>query len=79
MKKTLIVTAMIIAALQSFSQTDPLREKLDSIFQYVDKTQIPTGYLKVYGAELMPLVQAGSSIMALCVGLRPCVECRVHC
>ena len=27
---------------KGFSQTDPLRQKLDSIFQYVDKSQIPT-------------------------------------
>ena len=38
-----------------FSQTDPLRQKLDSIFQYVDKAQIPTGYLKEYGSEFMPV------------------------
>ena len=55
MKRLLLFTAIIFAALQTFSQTDPLRQKLDSIFQYVDKTQIPTGYLKEYGAELMPI------------------------
>ena len=45
----------MIVSLQTFAQTVPLRQKLDSIFQYVDKTQIPTGYLKEYGAELMPI------------------------
>ena len=55
MKKLLLVVAIMIATFQAFSQTDLLRQKLDSIFQYVDKTQIPTGYLKEYGAELMPI------------------------
>ena len=41
--------------IKSFSQIDPLRQKLDSIFQYVDKSQIPTGYLKEYGSEFLPL------------------------
>ena len=55
MKKLLLVVAIMIAALQTFSQTDLVRQKLDSIFQYIDKAQIPTGYLKEYGAELMPI------------------------
>ena len=42
-------------SLKTFSQIDPLRQKLDSIFQYVDKTQIPTGYLKEYGSEFLPM------------------------
>lgn len=55
MKKLLLVVTTMIVTLQIFSQTDLLRQKLDSIFQYIDKTQIPTGYLKEYGAELMPI------------------------
>lgn len=55
MKKSIVVVAILIAALETFAQTDPLRQKLDSIFQYVNKTQIPTGYLKEYGAELVPI------------------------
>ena len=43
-------------ALFSFAQTgDPLRDKLDSIFKFIDKSQIPTGYLKEYGSEMVPL------------------------
>ena len=55
MKKLLLVVATMIVTFQTFSQTDLLRQKLDSIFQYINKTQIPTGYLKEYGAELMPI------------------------
>jgi hypothetical protein len=55
MKKILFLILTVIIGLQSFAQIDLLRQKLDSIFQYIDKTQIPTGYLKEYGAELMPI------------------------
>lgn len=55
MKKIILLFTCIIAGLTSYAQTDPLREKLDSIFQYIDKSQIPTGYLKEYGSELLPL------------------------
>lgn len=55
MKKLLILTAKLFTGFLSFAQIDSLRQKLDSIFQHVDKTQIPTGYLKEYGAEFMPI------------------------
>lgn len=55
MKKLLLIIAIILAALQTFSQSDPLRDKLDSVFQNVNKNVISTGYLKEYGAELMPI------------------------
>lgn len=55
MKKLLLLITILITVFQSFAQIDSLRQKLDSIFQYVDKTQIPTGYLKEYGSELMPI------------------------
>ena len=51
MKKLLLVVATMIATLQTFSQTDLIRQKLDSIFQYIDKALIPTGYLNEYGPE----------------------------
>lgn len=35
--------------------TDVLRNELDAIFQYVDKSQVPTGYLEEYGAGFVPL------------------------
>lgn len=46
---------MMVASNICFSQTDILRQKIDSIFRYVDKSQIPTGYLKEYGSEFLPL------------------------
>jgi hypothetical protein len=56
MKKILLTTAIIFMALCSNAQTgDALRDKLDSIFTFIDKTQIPTGYLKEYGSEMVPL------------------------
>lgn len=55
MKKLLILLGIVISSMHNFGQSDPLRLKLDSIFQFVDKAQIPTGYLKEYGAELMPI------------------------
>ena len=55
MKKLLLFVTIIIISLQTFGQTDPIRQKLDSVFQHVNKSQIPTGYLKEYGAEFMPL------------------------
>ena len=56
MKKILLTAAIIITALLSYAQTgDALRDKLDSIFTFIDKSQIPTGYLKEYGSEMVPL------------------------
>ena len=49
-----MVIVLMTATFYSFAQTDPLREKLDSIFQYIDKNQIPSGYLKEYGSQLAP-------------------------
>ena len=56
MKKILLTAVIAFMALFSFAQTgDPLRDKLDSIFKFIDKAQIPTGYLKEYGSEMIPL------------------------
>lgn len=56
MKKIILAIAAILITFFSFSQTgDPLRDKLDSIFKFIDKTQIPTGYLKEYGSEMVPM------------------------
>jgi hypothetical protein len=49
------IMVIIVLCIKGFSQIDPLRQKLDTIFQYVDKAQIPTGYLKEYGNEFMPI------------------------
>ena len=50
-----LIAILLIVNISSFGLVDILRQKLDSIFQYVDKSQIPTGYLKEYGSEFLPL------------------------
>ncbi|MBS1737489.1 MAG: hypothetical protein JSS98_12900 [Bacteroidetes bacterium] len=55
MKELLLFVMSIPLSLQTLGQVDPIRQKLDSIFQHVDKTQIPTGYLKEYGAQFVNL------------------------
>jgi hypothetical protein len=49
------ITILLLLNIKLFSQIDPLRRKLDSIFQYVDKSQIPTTYLKEYGSQFLPI------------------------
>ena len=45
MKKIILAIVVSITAMVANSQSsDPLRDKLDSIFNFIDKTQIPTGY-----------------------------------
>ncbi len=47
---------MALFALSYFAskaQTDSARLELDQIFQYIDKSQIPTGYLNEYGADVV--------------------------
>jgi len=34
--------------------TDVLRNQLNTIFQYIDKSQVPTGYLEEYGPRMIP-------------------------
>ena len=54
--KPLIIAMLCCFSIHCYSQTgDPLRDKLDTIFQSVDKNQIPTGYLSEYGTEFTPL------------------------
>ena len=56
MKKKLLVTLALCITAFSFAQTgDPLKDKSDGIFKFIDKAQIPTGYLKEYGSEMVPL------------------------
>lgn len=55
MKKIIILIAIQLGITTLHAQVDPIRQKLDSIFQYVNKSQVPTGYLKEFGAEMMPL------------------------
>ncbi len=44
---------LILLKLSAFSQTDPIRAEQDLIFQHINKTLIPTGYLKEYVAEVL--------------------------
>jgi hypothetical protein len=42
MKKTLLSTILVFFFFgQLIAQTDPARDELDHIFQYIDKSQIP--------------------------------------
>ena len=53
MKKILIIVALLLIKLCSFAQIDPVRTELNSIFQNINKTLIPTGYLNEYGPEVV--------------------------
>ncbi len=66
-----------------FAQTgDPYRDKLDSIFKFIDKTQIPSGYLKEYGSEMLPVhclngvLQCPSGVFARKTQLRNIVSAK---
>ena len=53
MKKLYIITLILLLCIElSFSQTYPLRDRLDQVFINVNKTQIPTGFLEEYGIAL---------------------------
>ncbi|TAD92858.1 MAG: hypothetical protein EAY75_01600 [Bacteroidetes bacterium] len=52
MNKTIrLLAAFLLLAGQLFAQTDPIKDELNHIFQFVNKTQIPTGYLDEYGPQ----------------------------
>ena len=53
MKKILFATAMLMLAFCSFAQTDTIRTEQNLIFQNINKTLIPTGYLNEYGPEVV--------------------------
>ena len=56
MMKNLLYILCLFISIKANAQTgDPIRDKLDTIFQNIDKTQIPTGYLAEYGSEFTPL------------------------
>mgnify|MGYP001466420956 CR=1 FL=1 len=46
----MLVIAVLLTS-KAFAQTDPVRTELDHIFQYIDKSQIPSGYLDEYGPQ----------------------------
>lgn len=47
--------ALLFFAFLANAQTDALRNQLNTIFQNINKSIIPTGYLEEYGAGLVPL------------------------
>ena len=53
MKLIITITAMLFVNLCAFAQTNLVRTELNYIFQNIDKTQIPTGYLNEYGPEVV--------------------------
>ncbi len=55
LQKVSLLLAGMFLPIFLFAQTDALRIKLNSIFQNIDKSQVPTGYLKEYGAEPIPI------------------------
>jgi hypothetical protein len=55
MNKILILFILFISTNSNAQTGDPLRDKLDSIFYNIDKSQIPSGYLQEYGAEFTAL------------------------
>ncbi len=50
-----LTLALIFFAFFGNAQTDELRNNLNTIFQNIDKSQVPTGFLEEYGAGLVPL------------------------
>ncbi|MBS1738879.1 MAG: hypothetical protein JSS98_20195 [Bacteroidetes bacterium] len=49
MRKVLLAPFMLLLTIAANAQTDSVRMELDHIFQYVNKSFIPTGYLNEYG------------------------------
>lgn len=46
----MLVIAILLTG-NAYAQTDPVREELNHIFQYIDKSQVPSGYLDEYGPQ----------------------------
>ena len=53
MKKFLLFTFIVLFSFSVRAQTDPVRTELNHIFQYVNKSVIPTGYLNEYGPDVV--------------------------
>lgn len=53
MKRILLIAFIAVFSHSLKAQTDPVRTELDLIFQYVNKSLIPTGYLNEYGPEVV--------------------------
>ena len=53
MKLIITFSALLLIHFCAFAQTDPVRTEQNFIFQNIDKSQIPTGYLNEYGPEVV--------------------------
>ncbi|MBS1737493.1 MAG: hypothetical protein JSS98_12920 [Bacteroidetes bacterium] len=53
MRKVLLAPFMLLLTIAANAQTDSVRMELNHIFQYVNKSLIPTGYLNEYGPEVV--------------------------
>ena len=53
MKKIFLAILIMMQIGSVNAQTDPVRTELDHIFQYVNKSLIPTGYLNEYGPDVV--------------------------
>ena len=53
MKKILFSAAMLMLTFCAFAQIDTIRTEQNLIFQNLNKTIIPTGYLNEYGPEVV--------------------------
>ncbi|RZK28859.1 MAG: hypothetical protein EOO63_10320 [Hymenobacter sp.] len=61
----LLFAALFSAPLVSQAQlsgADSLRLRLNAIFQPLDKSQVPTGYLEEYGVRLLPLANYNGTL-----------------
>ncbi len=52
MKLIITLAALLLLNFCAFAQTDPIRTELNTIFQNIDKSHIPTGYLNEYALVL---------------------------
>ena len=54
MKKVFLSSiSMFILLSNLFAQTDSARDEQNLILQYIDKSQIPSGYLDEYGPQVV--------------------------
>ncbi|WP_218127176.1 hypothetical protein [Catalinimonas alkaloidigena] len=68
MFRWLAISYLIAGTLCAQSTPDALRTRLDYIFQPLNKSRVPTGFLQEYGVDLVPLdnfkgVRNGSSLV----------------
>jgi hypothetical protein len=48
-----LLAACLLLKGQLFAQTDPIKDELNHIFQFVNKAMIPTGYLDESGPQFV--------------------------